>query len=724
MHDSPDNVVEKLLNKVFPWQIRWKGILAEALLFLAAYITWLMIRSPESTSRLLIGNLAVLAPLVSAVVLVFLKLPQFDSKSQRTWRFVGLALFCWAIGNGIRTFYEGLMGVQLPNFSSADIINFMAYPIFFYALIIHPFENRYAPSRFRFILDAAISAGVVASLGWLTLVQPYISTGLERLIPLLFPVLDLILLTILFNIFLANRNARRPILIWGIGLLAILFSDYVFSILAQFGSNRAGGLESLGWVMGGLIFSLGSVIEADIHGKTNQTRVSGLDLGVRIQNILPVTLVLVFVWFLIMQWRISGEVSVLGLWMSLLLALVLIVRVGIRTGEAELYKYWQLFSSLAEPTFICDKRGTILLANPALLQALSLQEDAQIVGSSITTIFDNKYLSAELLERATRQACTVEIPLSPVQIPYLLSLSPIFSDGRKILIAGAAHDLSEQKHQKEEIQKAYDELKVVYRQLEDLNEKLEQKVEERTGTLQEAYRKLEEQNSLLQELDKLKTDFVSMVSHELRTPLTSLNGGLELLLKRKKHSLLEQEPLSLMKNEVQRLTRFVENILDLSAMEAGRLEVQLAPLELATIKENIVHQFINVPGEERIRIDLPEDLPLVVADAGFINSVIFHLVDNALKYAPEGAVSLDAVPEGDKLKIQVTDCGPGIPMEKRPLLFQRFQRLDAKDSQSVYGYGLGLFFSQRMLQAMGSELTFEEPNDGGARFYFLLKVVQ
>ena len=113
-------------------------------------------------------------------------------------------------------------------------------------------------------------------------------------------------------------------------------------------------------------------------------------------------------------------------------------------------------------------------------------------------------------------------------------------DGR-VLIAGAAHDLSEQKHQKEEVQKAYDELKVVYRRLEDLNEKLEQKVEERTSNLQQAYRKLEEQNTMLQELDKLKSDFVSMVSHELRTPLTSLNGGLELLLNRKGRSIPDQD---------------------------------------------------------------------------------------------------------------------------------------------------------------------------------------
>jgi signal transduction histidine kinase len=716
--------VDRLLNRLFPWQIRWKGILAEALLFLVAYITWLILRPPESSSRLLIGNLAVFAPLVTSVVLIFLTLPKINAHARPTWQFVGLALTFWAIGSGIRTFYEGLRGVQLPIFSAADVFSFLAYPLFFYALILYPFENRYAPSRFRFTLDAAISSGVVAALGWLTLVQPYISTGLEALVPLLYPIVDLILLMILLNMLLANRNARRTTIIWGIGLLAIFISDYVFSILAQFGSSRAGGIESLGWVVGGLVFSLGSVIQADFQDNDGRLRGVGLDWGARIQNILPVTLVLALVWFVIMEWRISGEISVLGLWMSLLLSLVLIVRVGIRTGEAELYKYWQLFSSLAEPTFICDKHGKILLANPALIRALVMQEENQVVGRSLATIFGARSFPPEILERASRQECSLEIPLSPTQTPYLVALSPIFSDGRKVLIAGAAHDLSEQKRQKEEVQKAYDELKVVYGQLEELNQKLEQKVEERTATLQDAYRKMEEQNSMLQDLDKLKSDFVSMVSHELRTPLTSLNGGLELLLNRKGRSIPDLEPLSLMKNEVQRLTRFVENILDLSAMEAGRLEVQPIPISLAALAENVSAQFTSVPGAERIQVDLPEDLPPVVADPGFLNSVINHLVDNALKYAPSEAVTVDAVQQGGKLRVQVTDHGPGIPKEKRPLLFKRFQRLDARDSQVVYGYGLGLYFSQRMLQAMGSKLAFEEPPRGGARFYFLLKVAR
>jgi len=716
--------MQKLLNRLFPWQIRWKGELGEALLFMGATIIWVIFRSPESSSRFLIGNLAVTAPLVTSVLLTFMMLPKISPQSQRSWQFAGLALLCWAVGSGIRTFYEGLRGIPLPGFSAADVFNFLAYPFFFYALIRYPFENRYVPSRFRFLLDATISSGVVAALGWLTLAQPNVFTSREGLVPLVYPIADLILLTILLNMLLANRKARRTTLLWGIGLLAFFSSDYAYSMLSQFGGYRVGSFGSLGWVAGGLIFCLGSVIEADPSPKKSQTRRPGFDLAARIQNILPVTLVLTLFWFVIVEWQLSGEISVLGLWMSLLLALALIVRVGIRAGEGELYKYWQLFSSLAEPTFICDKRGKILLANPAMVRALVLRDENQVVGISLTTILFNQTLPTDLLERASRQECSVEISLRPHQTPFLLTLSPIFSDSRKVLIAGAAHDLREQKRQQEEVQKAYNELQVVYRRLEELNEQLEQKVEQRTDTLQEAYRQLEAQNKMLQELDQLKSDFVSMVSHELRTPLTSLNGGLELLINRKGRSAADREPLALMKNEVQRLTRFVENILNLSAMEAGRLEVNPVRLSISAMVEEVHRQFSTVLGAERIQISLPNDLPAVLADAGFLESVFNHLVDNALKYAPQGAVKVDAVRMRGRIRVQVTDSGPGIPKEKRSLLFKRFQRLDVRDSQSVYGYGLGLYFSQRMMRSMGSKLAFEEAPEGGARFYFDLKVAR
>ena len=715
--------MQKVLDRLFPWQIRWKGQLAESLVFLVVYIAWLLFRFPMSKGNILIGNLAVLVPLVSSVVLIFLSLPRIQPQTQSSWRFIGVGLLCWSVGNAIRTF-EAQNGQPLPTSSLADVANFLAYPFFFYALVLHPFENRYAPSRFRFLLDASITSGVVATLGWLILARPVTPTGPEMLVPLVYPIVDLIMLMILFNMLLANRRVRRTTLIWGFGFLAFFVSDFVYSTFAQSGSYQTGGAGNLGWVVGGLIFSLGSLIEADPYPDYKREKGLAIDLGTRIQNILPVTLVLVLFGFVMADWQLSGEISILGLWMSLLLALILIARVGIRAGEAELYRYWQLFSSLAEPTFICDKQGRILLANPAMGRMTGMTNDHQVAGLTLASISEDQALPEDLFERASRQTRTIEICLGPQRTPFLLTLGPIYSEGRKVLIAGAAHDLSEQKQQQEAIQKAYDELQAVYSKLEELNTQLEQKVEQRTSTLQEAFRQLEEQNKMLQELDRLKSDFVSMVSHELRTPLTSLNGGLELLLNRKGRLTDDHQPLLLMKNEVQRLTGFVENILNLSAVEAGRLVVHKVPVSVIIIVQEACNKFKTLPGADRIKINLQAELPMVLSDPGFLESVLNHLIDNALKYALEGLVTVDAIRQRDRLRIQVTDTGPGIPREKRRLLYKRFQRLDAKDSQTVYGFGLGLYLSQRMLEAMGSSLAFEEPAGGGARFYFYLKVVR
>jgi signal transduction histidine kinase len=714
--------LHKLFHRLFPGQIRWKGVLIEVILFLAAYLIWLTFSPPDSNSHLLIGSIAVLVPLVTSVLFTFIELPKIKPPAQRTWKFVGAALLFWTAGNIIRTFYEGLRGVVLPVFSLADVFNFLGYPFFLYALVLYPFENRYAPSRFRFFLDATIASGVVATLGWMTLAQPGDTNQHVSLVPLVYPIIDLILLMLILNLLLANRKARRTTILWGLGLLAFFISDYNYSILAQFGSYQAGRPGSLGWIVGGLCFCLGIVLETTPSFEKSPARNFRFDIGARIQNILPVALVLVLFWFVIAAWQLRGVVSVFGLWMSLLLALALIVRVGIRAGETELLKYWQLFSSLADPTFICNKIGMIVLANPAMVRSLDLQDESQVVGKHLNEIFEKQNIPADLLERASLKEFSLEMEFPPRFTPYLLTLSPILSDGRKILIAGAAHDLSSQKHQQETIQSAYNELQVVYHQIEVLNEQLEQKVEQRTSTLKSAFRRLEVQNKKLQELDQLKSDFVSMVSHELRTPLTSLIGGLELLLKRENRSMADREPLTLMKKEVQRLTQFVENILNLSAMEAGRLEVHPVPVSLSTFLEEVRQKFDGIPGADWININIPLHLPPVLADPGFLNSVLLHLMDNSLKYAPQAKMVVDAVQHRAKVRIQVTDFGPGIPKEKQALLFNRFQRLDARDSQSVYGYGLGLYLSQRMLRAMGSDLAFEDAPDSGTRFYFYLKV--
>jgi signal transduction histidine kinase len=716
--------LQKLLHKLLPWQIRWKGLLLESSLFLGAYIVWAFFRSPQSPSRLFIGSLAVLVPGVAAVLLVFQFLVQFPAPFRPAWRFLGFGLVCWSCGNLVRSIYEGAGGVAVPVFSPADVLSFLAYPLLFLALILYPFENRYAPSRFRFLLDVTISAGVVATLVGLMLGRPASALSLASIVPLVYPIADLILLAILFNMLLANRQARRTLFLWGCGLFMFMVSDYIYSLLAPVNGFQAGGLESIGWMAGGLIFGWGAVFTASVPVQQDLPERPLYDLGTRLQNILPFAFVVALGWLVLAEWRLSGQLSWLGAGASLCLTLALVVRMGVRAGEIELQQYWQLFSSMAEPVFICDTSGMIRLGNPALVRALGKQAAHEITGTPLSAILEGQTLPAGLLERAAREACSAEVILAPRQTACLLSLSPIFSEGRPVMMAGALHDLSDQKHQQAALQKGYTDLHELHRQLEELNAQLEQKVEERTHTLRQAYQQMEEQNTRLQELDQLKSDFVSMVSHELRTPLTSLYGGLELLLLPKRRSIADHSTLMLMKEEVERLIRFVENILKLSATEAGQIQLSLAPVSLEAVLKTVCNKFGVNPAARQIEVRLPEDCPAVLADRVVLESIFNHLLDNALKYAPESPVVVEAIRIKNRVRLQVTDRGPGIPPGKRRLLFQRFQRLEASDSQSVYGYGLGLYLSRRMLRAMQSDLVFEAPPEGGARFYFLLRVAQ
>ncbi len=719
--------MQKLFSKLFPTQIRWKGVAIEAVIFVTVYLLWMIFNSPASPSRALIGSLAILSPLLAAIFFIYWSRALIPEYSRRAWFFLGVALACLTIGNFIRTIYLTILEITLPVLSLADIFNLLSFPFFLYALTLIPFENRYAPSRFRFFLDVTISSGVVATLGWLILAPTLVLSGingLEGLVPLAYPIFDLILLMIVINLLLANRKARRTSLIWGIALVTVLISDYYYSYEVSLQGYQAGDPGSLGWVIGYLLFGLSVLIETNLPPREPPKETSAIDLGARLQNLLPLALELGLFWYVLVDRQYRGQVSVLGLSMCLLFAMGLIVRMGLRAGESELHQYWQLFSSLAEPTFICDDHGRILLGNPALIRAVGMNEENQIIGKPIELIFDFSHVPSDLLKRASQQDVSREVILKVQSAPYLLALSPIASETRKSLIAGVAHDLSEQKHQQEAIQKAYEELQVVYRRLEELNSQLEQKVDERTRTLSEANLQLEEQNQILQALDQLKSDFVSLVSHELRTPLTSLTGGLELLLNRRNRNQSDQTTLLLMKNEAERLTRFVENILNLSAMEAGRLELHPVPLSLPRLLEQVRDKLSQLPGAERIQLRVPQRLPKIIADESVLQSIFNHLIDNALKYATEGPVVIDAYRDRNRIRVQVTDHGPGIPKEKRRLLFKRFQRLDAKDSQSVYGYGLGLYLSRQMLQAMSSDLSYETPEEGGARFYFYLKAVQ
>ena len=720
--------LRSITSQLKKWQVRRQGILVESLLFITLYIILLYFFSQDTNALIWIEGLAVMVSTFTASVLIFYSLPRIAAVARHAWFMLALALLVWTVAALIKLFLNQILGPpQLFN-PYVVSINLLGYIIAAYALLRLPAGGRYAaPTRFRFILDVLISSIAVAGLGWLLLAPPIsnsITIQLALVIVLSAPMADLILLIIYSNVLLTSFIPRKSAAYLAAGLVAISLSDYISSSLEILGIFRPGSLISLGWVIGALLIGIGGVHDkSNVKEESNfYTRRLETSISVQFQKVLPIALVLVLFWFVLTDKRQLASISRIGVWVSLLLGLMLIVRLGIRAGEAELNNYWQLFKNLADPAFICDATGKIFLHNPAFQKLYNPEKDNQ----TLISVFSD--LPIVILENVSGNKAgenmEVNININGRDTPYLLSLNPVVTESSRVLIAGVAHDLSDQIRQRNAIQGAYDELHTVHRQLGELNTGLEQKVAERTANLMDAYHRLEEQNKVLQELDQLKSDFVSMVSHELRNPLNNLGGGLELLLTRSKTRRTDKNALTLMQTEVRRLTRFVESILDVSAIEAGRLELHVTPVSLDPVFDSLTQYWGASEMIERLEFDLQPELPEVMAAQTALESILLHLVDNAIKYAPNGPVIVTAALQKQRVRIEVRDFGPGIPEEKRNLLFGRFQRLDAKDSQSVYGYGLGLYLSRRMLEQMGSSLIFEAPSDGGTRFSFTLKVAK
>jgi len=224
------------------------------------------------------------------------------------------------------------------------------------------------------------------------------------------------------------------------------------------------------------------------------------------------------------------------------------------------------------------------------------------------------------------------------------------------------------------------------------------------------------------ELDQAQTDFVSTVSHELRTPLTSIKGFVDTLL-RSSSQLSEAQQrrfLKIVKNQADRLTRLVEDILTVSRIQSGRLKNVPQRLALPLVIDSVLENLAQKYDAERMRLALPNDLPEVWADQDRLEQILTNLIDNALKYSePDTVVDVEARldPEDDNvLWISVRDQGIGIPEEKRDQLFNRFSRIDSPLTREREGTGLGLYITKSLVESLGGTIYVESEFGRGSTF--------
>ncbi len=284
-----------------------------------------------------------------------------------------------------------------------------------------------------------------------------------------------------------------------------------------------------------------------------------------------------------------------------------------------------------------------------------------------------------------------------------------------------------------QLQQSLTQLKQAEEEVRRANVTLEQNVAERTQSLLNAYQKVAEQNEALQALDRLKSEFVSLVSHELRAPLTNINGGIELILAFGDDLGPDvRDSLQVMAQESARLTQLVENILNVSALEAGQLQLNLGPVALPPLIDRTIECHLIGAPRHRFQVDVQDDLPMALADEAHTYDILYNLIDNAVKYTVQPAggeitVAAKYDPASDKGKsgmiwISIDDNGPGISLEDQQKIFDPFHRLDGQESREVYGHGLGLYFARKLMEAQGGEIWVESELGLGSRFALALPV--
>ncbi|MFO7788334.1 MAG: ATP-binding protein [Halospina sp.] len=272
----------------------------------------------------------------------------------------------------------------------------------------------------------------------------------------------------------------------------------------------------------------------------------------------------------------------------------------------------------------------------------------------------------------------------------------------------------------------------VARELQSLQQAVEamaQRLRSAEAEREVSFRELDQARDKAEQANRAKSDFLAMMSHELRTPLHGVIGMLQLL---------EEEPLTSLqadyivtaRRSTEDLLVIINDLLDFSRIERGRLELEDAPFDLRSVIENCFASFRHDAESNQLTYRLVlegdwEKTPEVFGDPGRLRQILAHLIGNAIKFTPEGEVTvsttwrLDGDDEGT-LICQVSDSGSGIPTERLGDMFSSFEQMDAAASRRSGGTGLGLPLVQRLVELMGGHVAVESDPGCGSRFRFVI----
>jgi signal transduction histidine kinase len=315
-----------------------------------------------------------------------------------------------------------------------------------------------------------------------------------------------------------------------------------------------------------------------------------------------------------------------------------------------------------------------------------------------------------------------------IDLPFIIVSGSIGEDTAVQAMKAGAHDYLMKDKLSRLLPAIERELReaTIRRERREAEQALKQAYEELEARVQERTAELAKTNALLQEAIHARDEFISIAAHELKTPVTSMLGFAQTLLRQLDKGInidpaKMRRGLTLISQQSEKLNQFILQLMDIARIEAGRLAVERQLTDIIKLVENVAEVIQMGTNTHSIRVH--SDAPIVAhVDPLRLEQVLSNLLNNAVKYSPDGGmvnVNVNMV-NASTMCISVTDQGPGIPVEHRPHIFERFYQVNR--AGHFGGLGIGLYVSHQIVALHGGQITAEFPAEGGTRFLVTLPV--
>lgn len=573
------------------------------------------------------------------------------------------------------------------------------------ALIVLHVPHARGPEKALLVLDGFVAGSAALLVTTITVYSQVLDSldgsRLHQLLVLAFPFLDVVIVTMAALLIGESRSHRVLLSLIGGGFMLYALSDLVFTVRTAQGISSFGGPFDLGWIAGyGLLVA--AVLHPDARREPDHDRAprSGVT-----RTALVFALLVAAVTAEILAPAGIGLTGVRNvLWIALVVAvgarqaLLTADNAALRAGlerrvaeqTADLRRMAReteaLLSSAADGIYGVDRDGLLTFANPAAAALLGYDVE-ELLGKDPHATFHAPQPGGRPFPREDcylTQAIELGLTASSEADSY------VRADGTDFAVEVTASPLRGD----DGVQGAV----VAFRDITQRNE-----------------------------VDRMKNEFLSVVSHELRTPLTSIRGSLGLLTE---GSLGEVNPvaqrmLSIALESSERLSRLINDILDIERIESGRLPMSLVPHDTAVLVDRCLREMSGMAQAAGVTAYAGDVSGWVLADDDRVVQALTNLIGNAVKFSPSGSVVVvEAAPDpglpGSPTVFSVTDHGRGIPADRLEAIFQPFEQVDSSDTRQHGGTGLGLAITRRIVEAHGGRVWAESTPGVGTTMRFTL----